>query len=449
MIRRWLRWPHRPDRAEPSARQPATATADGLDAALRSLRALLDAPQVPAEVRERLQADYAELQAMIERLEQGLLHVAVFGRVSVGKSALLNALLGREAFTVDVLHGTTRVAGRARWQAAQGPGVELVDTPGIDELDGEERERLAFELAGRCDLLLFVVDGDLGAAESQALASVAGQGRPVLLVLNKADRLTGAEREALLTRLAERAAALPGAVRVLACAARPAAQRRLRVDVEGREHEEWLQPEPDIGALREAIVTLLESEGMALAALNAARFAGELSERVAERVAAAREHVAGQVVRGYCLTKAVAVAANPVPVADLLAAGSLDVALVVHLSRVYGLPMSQREAGALVLKISAQLAGLMGALWGTQVVFSTLKGLSAGASTVLTAASHGALAWYATRLVGDIARQYLVQGASWGPDGPRKLMRDIVARLDRDSIVREAYEALKPRLARR
>jgi predicted GTPase len=39
---------------------------------------------------------------MLARLEKGELHVAVFGRVSAGKSALGNALLGREAFTVGV-----------------------------------------------------------------------------------------------------------------------------------------------------------------------------------------------------------------------------------------------------------------------------------------------------------------------------------------------------------
>ncbi len=42
--------------------------------------------RVPVEVRESLMQDYEEVQAMLDRLEHGHLHIAVFGRVSVGKS---------------------------------------------------------------------------------------------------------------------------------------------------------------------------------------------------------------------------------------------------------------------------------------------------------------------------------------------------------------------------
>ena len=58
-----------------------------------SLRALLEDPQVPAAVRTSLAADFERLEAMLGKLERDELHLAVFGRVSVGKSALANALL--------------------------------------------------------------------------------------------------------------------------------------------------------------------------------------------------------------------------------------------------------------------------------------------------------------------------------------------------------------------
>ena len=59
---------------------------------------------------------------MLAKLERGELHIAVFGRVSVGKSALANALLGEDAFTVGVLHGTTREATQ-RALAARSPAA--------------------------------------------------------------------------------------------------------------------------------------------------------------------------------------------------------------------------------------------------------------------------------------------------------------------------------------
>jgi uncharacterized protein (DUF697 family) len=142
----------------------------------------------------------------------------------------------------------------------------------------------------------------------------------------------------------------------------------------------------------------------------------------------------------------VAVALNPVPVADLLAAAALDVALVVHLSKVYGLPMTRAEATGLLGTVVAQLAALMGAIWGVHLVASALKGLSAGLSTALTAAAQGALAWYATLLVARAAERYLAQGKSWGPLGPKRVVQDIVASLDRDSVLREARAEILRRL---
>ncbi len=443
--RRWQRWtgraPTAPDDAAPAAPDPLARSAD-------SLRALLADPAIPASVRTALHEDYARVAALIDKLEHGELHVAVFGRVSVGKSALLNALAGRDVFEVGVLHGTTTRRDALRWDTALEGGVQLIDTPGIDELDGEARERLALDVAGQSDVVLFVVDGDLTATELDALQRVADVQRPVLLVLNKADRYTPAERDALLDRLRQRAAGLVRPQHVLTAAAQPAPEQLLQLDADGREQRLERPRASDVEDLRAAILALLEADGNTLAALNAALFAGRVSDAVGARLTTLRREAAERIVRTYCVAKGVAVALNPVPVADLLAAASLDVALVLHLSRIYGLPMGHAEAGRLLGTIVAQLAALMGAIWGVHLVASALKIASAGLSTALTAAAQGALAWYATVLVGQAAERYLAQGKSWGERGPKRVVADIVASLDRDSILREAREEILRRLRR-
>ncbi|ANB18370.1 Small GTP-binding protein domain [Dokdonella koreensis DS-123] len=413
-----------------------------------SLRALLDDPHIPPVVRATLAEDFGRLEAMLAKLERDELHLAVFGRVSVGKSALANALLGEPAFEVGVLHGTTREAGQRPWRDVAGSGVHLIDTPGIDELDGEAREHLAFEVAGLVDLVVFVVDGDMTQREREAVQLLAATRRPLLLALNKADRYTEAERENVLVRLREHVAGLVRAEDVVAVSARPAALRTVHVDADGGEHEQWLAQPPDIDALRGRLVAVLAREGKTLAALNASLFAGRLSDAVSGRIAASRRELGGKVIRQYCLAKSVAVALNPIPVADLLAAGALDAALVMHLGRVYGLPLTRSEAGGLITTICAQLVALMGAIWGIHLAASALKGLSAGMSTVLTAAAQGALAWYATELVGRAAERYLIAGKSWGEHGPKRVVAEIVESLDRDSILREARSEILARLRR-
>lgn len=414
-----------------------------------SLRALLDDPQVPQAVRSSLAADFERLEAMLGKLERDELHLAVFGRVSVGKSALANALLGENAFEVGVLHGTTREATPRRWQEVAGSGVHLIDTPGIDELDGEAREQLANEVAAVSDLVVFVVDGDMTTREREALVQLARTERPLLLALNKADRYDDEELARLLARLREHATSLVQPEDVVAVSAQPPPLRRLSIDADGHEQAEMIPQVANIDALRSRLIEVLTREGRTLAALNASLFAGRLTDAVARRIVLARRELAAKVIRQYCIAKSIAVALNPIPVADLLAAGALDAALVMHLARVYGLPITRREAGGLITTICAQLAALMGAIWGIHLVASALKGISAGMSTVLTATAQGALAWYATEIVGRAADRYLAAGKSWGDLGAKRVVSDIVASLDRDSILREARGEILRRLRNR
>jgi small GTP-binding protein len=435
-----------------AAAAPAPARTPAADADARmadSLRSLLDDPAIPPSVRHELAADFARIESMLARLERGELHVAVFGRVSAGKSALANALLGREAFAVGVLHGTTTEAAQVPLDEAGHDGLVLIDTPGINELDGEAREQLAFEVAGVCDLVIFVCDGDFTREELDALKTLAATQRPLLLALNKTDRYTAAERDALLAHLRQRTQGLVREQDVLAVAARPAARRVVDEDAHGRGHACEQPVAPDVAALRERLLAIAAREGKALSALNAGLYAGRLTDQVSARIAETRRAVAGRIIRNYCLAKGVAVALNPIPVADLLAAAGLDAAMVVQLSRVYGLPLTRAESGRLVAVISAQLVALMGAIWGVQLVASALKGISAGLSTVVTAAAQGALGWYATVLIGRAAERYLVAGKSWGEQGAKRAVAEIVASLDRDSILREAREEILKRLKSR
>lgn len=440
-MRRWLT----PERSPAASMEPPASG----DRMASSLRHLLDDPDIPPAIRSELADDFARVESMLARIENGELHVAVFGRVSAGKSALGNALLGRDAFHVGVLHGTTTQAQQAVLDEAQQDGLVLIDTPGINELDGEAREKLAFDVAEVSDLVVFVADGDLTRDELDALRTLSRTQRPVLLALNKVDRYTREERDALLDHLRLRVQGLVRAEDVVAVAAHPSPQRVVDIDDHGHEHAHVASVPPDVAALRERLLAIAQREGKTLSALNAGLHAGKLTDQVSARIAESRRTLASKLIRNYCLAKGVAVALNPIPVADLLAAAGLDAAMVVQLSRIYGLPLTRAESGRLVAVISAQLAALMGAIWGVQLVASGLKGVSAGLSVVVTAAAQGALGWYATVLIGRAAERYLVAGKSWGEQGPKRVVADIVASLDRDSILREAREEILARLKSR
>lgn len=430
----------------PQKIEDGTPGDEHLQLARESLSELLEDARVPATVRGALAQDYADIRAMLDKLEHGHLHIAAFGRVSVGKSSLLNALLGERHFFTSPLHGATTDASMKAWTEFDAGGVYLIDTPGINEVDGETREKMSHEVASRVDLILFVVDGDISAAEIKALRELAMHPRPILVVLNKADRYTGEERTLLLETLRERVGGLVNERNVLLSAAEPAEKVYITREASGGEQETRRRPEPDVADLKLRIWQILESEGKTLAALNASLFAGNLSDQVAKRVLEARRAVGEKVIRTYCIAKGVAVALNPVPVTDLFAAAMVDLTLVTHLSRVYKLPLTRAESGNLVRVILTQAAAVMGTVWALHLVSAALKVGTGGVSTLVTAGAQGAVAYYSTYIVGQAAEQYLVQGKSWGPGGPKSVVKRILESIDRESVLAEAKADIRTRL---
>ncbi|HFC93161.1 MAG TPA: DUF697 domain-containing protein [Leucothrix mucor] len=413
-----------------------------LQLAKESLSELLNDTRVPKNVRGLLQIDYEQLRTMLTKLENNQLHVAVFGRVSVGKSSVLNALLGREAFSVSVLHGETTKANMQEWQEIDAGGIYLIDTPGINEIDGEERERIAHEVAGRSDLLLFVVDSDLTEVELQALKTVAKFNRPIILIVNKSDQYNDDEIIKLRSIIRKRIAGLIAPENIIFSAASPAKQTIIMVDEEGNERETTRQRPVDILNLKSRLWDIIESEGKTLSALNASMFAGNLSEQVSQRVLNTRREIGEETIKMYCIGKGVAVALNPVPLADILAAAAIDVGMVIHLSNIYGLPMSKTEAGDLIKTIAAQMLLLYGSFWAIHFASSALKITTVGISTLLTGAAQGAIAWYSTLIIGRVTEEYLIKGKSWGEVGPKLAVQNILDSLDRDSVMSEAKEEI-------
>ena len=419
---------------------------DHLGLARESLRELVHDRRLPAGVRDSLIHDYEAVQGMLDKIEHGHLHLSVFGRVSTGKSSLLNALIGLERFSVSPIHGETRISSMQAWDEVDTGGVFLIDTPGLDEAGGEGREELAREVAGRSDLVIFVLDGDVTETELEALKAVLAQGRPVIVALNKSDLYTSSEIDALLNSIWSKTEGLIEPDHVIVAAAQPRAQSVVEVDKFGQEISTERVRDPDVAALRLRLWEILEAEGKTLAALNASLFAADLSDQVGRRILAARKELGDRLVRTYCVGKGIAVALNPVPVADLFAAAFIDVGMVVHLSRVYDLPLSRKEAGSIVRVIIAESAALMTTVWALHLVSSALKVGTLGLSTILTAGAQGAIAYYSTYLVGEAAGKYLAEGKSWGEGGPKKVVKEILDSLDRDTVLRDAKREIQARL---
>ena len=138
-------------------------------------------------------------------------HVAIVGRPNVGKSTLVNALVGRKVSIVTAKPQTTRhrILGVVNRPDSQ---LVLVDTPGLHEstrrVMNQYMNRVAISSSQDADILLFVIEALRFTDEDEWVwERVRGLKQPLFLVINKVDRVF--PKELLLPFLDEMAQRVP------------------------------------------------------------------------------------------------------------------------------------------------------------------------------------------------------------------------------------------------
>ncbi len=157
---------------------------------LRAMRSNLEGFDLEAEDMQIL-GENGEFLGFMQPEAEALPVVAIVGRPNVGKSALVNRILGRREAVVEDVPGVTRdrVSYPAEWT---GKRFTLVDTGGwepdargIDASVAAQAE-IAIEL---CDAVMFVVDSRVGATatDERVVQLLRRTNKPVFLVANKVD----------------------------------------------------------------------------------------------------------------------------------------------------------------------------------------------------------------------------------------------------------------------
>ncbi len=353
----------------------------------------------------------AELQDLAARQAAGAVHLCFFGEISAGKSSLIKALVPEANVVIDVVGGSTDDVRHYRWRNDAGTEILLTDVPGTGGHE-EGLDELATEEAKRSHLVLFVCDSDLTRAELAAIKSLLAFDKPIVVVLNKADRYSEDEQAALLQKLLQRIDELGGkaqrdhVVAVSAGGETEVIERR----ADGNEAAVRRDRPADIGVLVIAINRLLGDDSQPLDARRERAVFQIAADKLEAAEGEYRLQRSEQIIRSATRKAVIGAMAAVSPGTDILVQGYIGTTMTQELCSLFGaaprdldieefLSMGQSRAGrALPLSMAVAGNGLK-AFPGIGTVVGGLAHAVAyglifdalGRSLVLTLTRHGEL----------------------------------------------------------
>ena len=382
--------------------------------------------------KSQLSSELKALNRQIERLENRHLRITAFGRVGVGKSSLLNAILGQKYFATDIAHGCTKKINSVIWKTTieNLEAIEIVDTPGIDEIASKAREQLASRIALNSDLILFILDSDITSIEINALNLLLSTDKPVLLVLNRCDQWNHNEIQEITQSIKNR---LPYLAKRLVIETVAAAPRQAKISSDGDIRREEVKPE--IQSLKTRLLNLLTHEGSTLLTINALQQAESLFRAIKSGRLKRRKIEAQGIIGKFAAIKASSVAVNPLLLFDFATGLALDTALIVQLSKLYGLELKGASARKLLKELSLHNGLIGGAQIGIQFTLGTLQNLLLIASPFTgglslapaapIAIAQAAVAIQTTKITGRLAATELLLNSHIPGSNPKSILRNL------------------------
>ena len=255
-----------------------------------------------------------EMKKVNDMLEQDLL-ISLIGEVNAGKSSTVNKIIGEDIASTNPMPGETISVDPYNIRGLE--NIKFMDTPGLND-PNDENPKKTLEFVQKSDVVLFFLNAAgtvFSESEKEKFTAIEKHNKDILIVLNKID---AAEN-------------IPSIVQFV----KDHTNNKYKVIPISSKTGENLEN------LKKEILFLLEKKGKDLL----------FAKSMKEKSSAANRWIIGAGV------SAGVIGASPIPGSDVIPLTSLQVGLIIKLSKLYDKPLSKKAAKDMIVITATQTIG--------------------------------------------------------------------------------------------
>ncbi|WKA50548.1 50S ribosome-binding GTPase [Planococcus liqunii] len=267
------------------------------------------------EVSQMMDAMFEnEMKKVNDMLEQDLL-ISLIGEVNAGKSSTVNKIIGEDIASTNPMPGETISVDPYNIRGLE--NIKFMDTPGLND-PNDENPKKTLEFVQNSDVVLFFLNAAgtvFSESEKEKFTAIEKHNKDILIVLNKID---AAEN-------------IPSIVQFV----KDHTKNKYKVIPISSKTGENLEN------LKKEILFLLEKKGKDLL----------FAKSMKEKSSAANRWIIGSGV------SAGVIGASPIPGSDVIPLTSLQVGMIIKLSKLYDKPLSKKAAKDMIVVTATQTIG--------------------------------------------------------------------------------------------
>ena len=396
-------------------------------AAKNSLKAI---DEINKNISDKIYGDLLryEKEKLEKQFKNGNYNVTLFGAGSSGKTSIARALLKNLIGKISPTIGTTKdiTSYKIRIPILK-RNINIIDTPGLFEAskEGQKREDNTIIEASKSDLILFVIDQDINKYELYLIRELSKLKKKIIIVLNKCDLRSEIQNNIIRENIISITSTKDIQLSVIKTIASPKAYLK--------NLEDSFKITPDVSNLFREIIETLDEIGEELLADNILFRCNKLGLISKNVISEQRNISANKVINKYTLITGGVILVNPLPVVDFLATTSVNVQMILEISKIYDFKLTKTEALELSKSLLATLAKLGILKGGLSVITNALA--SNFTTIIISKSLQSITSCWLIKIVGLSIKKYFNNGKNWGDGGMQEVIEDIYKLNKREDIL--------------